>query len=97
VTASAISLQRTGVYAMSRSTDFLIFVAAATITVLMGDGLYASYRSGVLKNLYGTTRRAKKPASYWVGMCVVAIVFVVLAVGTALMGFMLAHEFLLHP
>jgi hypothetical protein len=82
---------------MSRSKDFLIFIFVATITVLMGDGLYASYRSGVLRNVYGTTRRAVKPVSYWVGMCVVALAFVVLAVGTALMGVLLVHEFLLRP
>ena len=75
--------------------DFLILIFCATIALLLGNGLYASFRSGVPKTIRArrAVRRADEPISYWFGMFLVAFAFVVVAAATVLMGFLVVHDF----
>jgi hypothetical protein len=70
---------------------FILFVCA-TIAFLIGKGYYKSFRSGVLtiaiKGHTRTSRRDKEPISYWIGMAVGIIVFLIMVSATALMAFL---------
>ena len=73
--------------------ELLILVFGATVTVLLGDGLYASFRKGELRtvNAPRTVRRSHEPLQYWLGMAAVAFVFVVIASFTVVFAFVLLH------
>jgi hypothetical protein len=77
--------------------NLFVFIFSATIATLLGDGFFASIRSGVLSNRYGTSRRAQKPISYWLGMFVAAFAFIVMASGAVLFGFLIVHELIWGP
>ena len=67
-------------------------ILGGTIAALLGNGFYRSLRSGVVSNMYGTSRRTHEPISYWVGVFVLGFAFVVLASGTVLLAYVLVHE-----
>ena len=68
--------------------NLLIFILCATVAVLLGYGYYESLRSGVLTVKGRTYRRNHEPISYWLGMIVGALAFLLMASGAALMAFM---------
>jgi hypothetical protein len=74
--------------------ELLVFVLGATVTVLLGDGLYASFRQGELKTVRArrSVRRSHQPLQYWLGMAAVAFAFVVMASITALFAFLLLQR-----
>ncbi len=72
--------------------NLLILIFCVTIAVLLGDGFYASLRSGVLTTKGVTSRRSHEPIRYWVGMVFVAFALVVTASGAVLVGFLIVHE-----
>ena len=69
--------------------ELLILFFCATIAFLLGNGYYKSFRRGVLTTIKGgTSRRDKEPISYWIGMAVGAIVFLVMVSATVVMAFL---------
>ncbi len=74
--------------------DLAVFIFSATIAVLLGSGLYASFRTGVLETIRGRRayRRADEPIRYWFGMSLVAFAFVVEVVATVIMGFFVVRD-----
>ena len=68
----------------------LILIFGATMTVLLGDGYYASFRSGVLKTIGSrrAVRRDQEPIGYWVGMAIGIFAFLAVASMTALLAFL---------
>ena len=66
---------------------FILFLCA-TIAFLLGNGYYKSFRSGVLTIKGGTSRRDKEPISYWIGMAIGTLVFLVMVSATAVMAFL---------
>ena len=74
--------------------ELLIFVFCATITVALGDGLYASLRKGELRTVRAprTVRRSHEPMRYWLGMAVVAFGFVVMASFTMVFALTLLQQ-----
>jgi hypothetical protein len=74
--------------------NLLILVFCATITVLLGDGYYAAFRSGVLRTI-GYRRayhRDREPIRYWIGMIIGTFGFLVLASATAVMAFLVCVD-----
>lgn len=73
--------------------ELLILVFGATVTALLRDGLYASFRKGELRtvNAPRTVGRSHEPLQYWLGMAAVAFVFVVIASFTVVFAFVLLH------
>ena len=71
---------------MARELFILFF--CATIAFLLGNGYYKSFRSGVLTIKGGTSRRDKEPISYWIGMAIGTLVFLVMVSATAVMAFL---------
>jgi hypothetical protein len=83
---------------VTRNLAILIF--DATIAVFLGSGLYASFRSGVIKTIRGQRRafrRADEPIRYWLVMSAVAFAFVVCTAFTLLLGFAVAHQLISGP
>jgi hypothetical protein len=82
---------------VTRNLAILIF--GATIAVLLGDGLYASFRRGVIKTIKQRRpyRRADEPIRYWLVMSAVAFAFVVLTALTLLIGFAVVHQLIWGP
>ena len=76
--------------------NLFILIFCATITVLLGRGYYESFRSGVLRVKGRTSRRDQEPISYWVGMLIGTLAFLVLASGTALMAFLVCMDLTRH-
>lgn len=74
--------------------ELLIFVFSATITTLLGDGLYASLRKGELRTVLAphTVRRPHEPRQYGLGMAAVAFAFVVMASLTLVSAFVLLQQ-----
>jgi hypothetical protein len=74
--------------------ELLIFVIGAASTVLLADGLYASFRKGELRTVGArrTVRRSHEPLQYWLGMAAVAFAFVVSASFTAVFAFVLLQQ-----
>jgi len=73
---------------------WLVFVFVATIALLLGDGLYASYRRGAISytRWYGRDgpyRRATEPFLYWLCMAMTGFGFAVCTLGAALILFMM--------
>jgi len=71
--------------------ELFILFFCATIAFLLGNGYYKSFRSGVLTLTKGHTRsyrRDKEPISYWIGMAVGIVAFLIVVSGTALMAFL---------
>jgi hypothetical protein len=72
--------------------ELFILFFCATIAFLLGNGYYKSFRSGVLtitiKGYTRTSRRDKEPITYWIGMAVGIIVFLIMVSATALMAFL---------
>ena len=72
---------------MARELFILFFCAA--IAFLLGNGYYKSFRSGVLTTIKGfTSRRDEEPISYWIGMAIGTIAFLVMVSATAVMAFL---------
>jgi hypothetical protein len=77
--------------------ELFILFFCATIAVLLGNGYYKSFRSGVLTvrghTFKGyTSRRDKEPISYWIGMAVGIFAFLVMVSGAALMAFLVCMD-----
>lgn len=68
--------------------ELCIFFLCATVAFLLGKGYYESFRSGVLTVKGHTSRRDKEPISYWIGMAVGTLVFLVIVSGAAVMAFL---------
>jgi len=70
--------------------ELFILFCCATIAFLLGNGYYKSFRSGVLTTIKGrrTSHRDKEPISYWIGMAVGIVAFLVMVSATALMAFL---------
>lgn len=58
----------------------------------LGKGYYQSFRSGVLTVKGATSRRDKEPISYWVGMAIGTLAFLVFVFLTALMAFLVCVD-----
>lgn len=71
---------------MARNVLILIF--CATMSVILGLGYYEPFRSGELTVRGRTSRRDKDPISYWLGMFIGTLGFLVMVSGTALMAFL---------
>jgi hypothetical protein len=74
--------------------SWLVFVLGATVALLLGDGLYASYRRGAISytRWYGRDgpyRRATEPFRYWLCMAMTGFCFVVCTLAAALMLFLM--------
>jgi hypothetical protein len=73
--------------------NLFIFFFCATIAVLLGNGYYKSFRSGVLTTIKGfTARRDKEPIKYWIGMAAGIFGFLVMMAGTAVMAFLVCVD-----
>ena len=74
--------------------DLLILMFIGTVTTLLGKGLYASLRSGVLKTVRAprAVRRTDEPVQYWFGMSLVTFAFVVTTAATVAMGWVLVRD-----
>jgi len=70
---------------------FILFFCAA-IAFLLGNGYYKSFRSGVLTIKGRTSPRDKEPLSYWIGMAIGTLAFLVMVSGTALMAFLVCMD-----
>jgi hypothetical protein len=68
--------------------DLLMLFFCATIASFLGSGYYESFRSGVLTVKRHTSRRDKEPISYWIGMAMGTLAFLVMASGAAFMAFL---------
>ena len=73
--------------------ELFILIVCATIAFLLGDGYYGSFRSGMLTVKGRTSRRDREPISYWIGMLIGTLVFLVMVSATALMAFLLCMDF----
>lgn len=71
---------------MARELFILFF--CATIAFFLGNGYYKSFRSGVFTIKGRTSRRDKEPISYWIGMAIGTLVFLVMVSATAVMAFL---------
>ena len=75
---------------MARKLFILVF--CATIAFLLGNGYYDSFRSGVLRIKGRTSHRDKEPTSYWIGMAIGTLAFLVLVSGTVVMAFLVCVD-----
>ena len=71
---------------MARKLFILFF--CATIALLLAKGYYDSFRSGVLTIKGHTSRRDKEPISYWIGMAIGTLAFLVMVSAAAVMAFL---------
>jgi hypothetical protein len=69
-----------------------VLLFCATVAFLLGKGYYESLRTGVLTIKGCTSRRDREPISYWIGMTLGAIAFLVMVSGTALVAFLLCMD-----
>jgi hypothetical protein len=74
--------------AIQVARELFILFFCATITFLLGNGYYKSFRSGFLTIKGRTSRRDKEPISYWIGMAVGIFAFLVMVSATAVMAFL---------
>lgn len=74
--------------------ELFILFFGTTIAVLLGNGYYKSFRSGVLTTIKSrrTSRRDKEPISYWIGMAIGTFAFLVMVSLTALMAFLVCVD-----
>jgi len=74
--------------------DLFILFFVATIALLLGNGYYKSFRSGVLTIIKTghTFRRDKEPIRYWIGMAMGFVGFLVMLSGAALMAFLVCVD-----
>ena len=72
--------------------ELFIFILFATLAVLLGNGYYESFRSGVLTVKGYTSRREKEPISYWIGMAIGSFAFLVMVSGAILMAFFISVD-----
>jgi len=68
--------------------ELLILFGCAAIAFLLGRGYYESFRSGVLTVKGRSSRRDKEPISYWMGMVIGTLVFLVMVSFAAVMAFL---------
>jgi hypothetical protein len=73
--------------------NLLIFFFFATFAVLLGNGYYKSFQSGVLTTIKGfTARRDKEAIKYWIGMAAGILGFLVMVSATAVMAFLVCVD-----
>jgi hypothetical protein len=72
--------------------ELFILFFCATIALLLGNGYYKSFRTGVLTIKGRTSRRDKESISYWIGMAIGTLAFLVMVSGTALMVFLVCMD-----
>jgi len=71
---------------MTRELFILFF--CATIAFLLGNGYYKSFRSGVLTIRGRVSRRDKEPISFWIGMAIGTLAFLLMVSAAAVMAFL---------
>ena len=70
--------------------ELFILFFCATIALLLGNGYYKSFRSGVLTIIKTghTFRRDKEPIRYWIGMALGTFAILVMVGAAAVMAFL---------
>jgi len=74
--------------------ELFILIVCATIAFLLGDGYYGSFRSGMLTVKGRTSRRDREPISYWIGMAIGTLAFLVMVCVAAVMAFLVCVNLL---
>ena len=77
-----------------RMKELFILFFCATIALLLGNGYYKSFRSGVLTVKGHTSRRDMEPISYWIGMAIGTLAFLVMVCVAAVMAFLVCVNLL---
>ena len=72
--------------------ELLILFFCATIAFLLGKGYYESFRTGVLTIKGCTSRRDKEPISYWIGMAIGTLAFMITLSAAAIMAFLICMD-----
>ena len=77
---------------MARELSILVCLTA--MAFLLGNGYYKAFRTGVLTVKGHTSRRDKEPISYWMGVTIGTLVFLLMVCGAALMAFLVCVDLL---